>query len=72
MFTINFILTVPKMIKDKSLRKFWTAPGRTREYLLGASIGVLWYLGQGVCYTAAQAVLGPLGVAVGAAFSWAR
>ncbi len=67
MFTINFVLTVPKMIKDGSLQNFWSAPGRTREYLLGASIGVLWYLGQGVGYTAGQATLGPLGVAVGAA-----
>ena len=54
MFTINFILTVSKMIKDKSLGNFWTGPGLTREYLLGASIGVLWYLGQGVGYTAGQ------------------
>ena len=67
MFTINFILTISKMVKDKSLGNFWSAPGLKREYLLGASIGVLWYVGQGVGYTAGQATLGPLGVAVGAA-----
>jgi L-rhamnose-H+ transport protein len=67
MFTINLILTFSKMAKDKSLGNFWSAPGLLREYLLAATIGVLWYLGQGIGYTAGQAVLGPLGVAVGAA-----
>jgi len=67
MFTINFVLTVPKMLKDRSLRNFWAGPGLMKEYFLGISIGVLWYLGQGVGFTAGQAILGPLGVAVGAA-----
>jgi hypothetical protein len=55
------------MVKDKTLKNYWSASGLRREYLLGALIGVLWYLGQGVGYTAGQAILGPLGVAVGAA-----
>jgi len=67
MFTINLILTTTKMVRDKSLKNYWSASGLRREYLLGASIGVLWYVGQGVGYTIGQAVLGPLGVAVGAA-----
>jgi L-rhamnose-H+ transport protein len=67
MFTINLILTGAKMVKDKTLKNYWSASGLRREYLLGALIGVLWYLGQGVGYTAGQAILGPLGVAVGAA-----
>jgi L-rhamnose-H+ transport protein len=67
MFTVNLILTTAKMVRDKSLKNYWSASGLRREYLLGASIGVLWYVGQGVGYTMGQAVLGPLGVAVGAA-----
>jgi L-rhamnose-H+ transport protein len=67
MFTINLILTTTKMVRDKSLKNYWSGSGLSREYLLGASIGVLWYVGQGVGYTMGQAVLGPLGVAVGAA-----
>lgn len=67
MFTINLILTATKMVRDKTLKNYWSASGLRREYLLGASIGVLWYVGQGVGYTMGQAVLGPLGVAVGAA-----
>jgi L-rhamnose-H+ transport protein len=67
MFTINLILTTAKMVRDGSLKNYWCAAGLRREYLLGASIGLLWYLGQGVGYTIGQAVLGPLGVAVGAA-----
>ena len=67
MFTINLILTTTKMVRDKSLKNYWSASGLRREYLLGASIGILWYVGQGVGYTMGQAVLGPLGVAVGAA-----
>jgi L-rhamnose-H+ transport protein len=67
MFTINLILTTTKMVRDKTLKNYWSASGLRREYLLGASIGLLWYVGQGVGYTIGQAVLGPLGVAVGAA-----
>jgi L-rhamnose-H+ transport protein len=67
MFTINLILTTTKMARDKSLKNYWSGSGLGREYLLGASIGILWYVGQGVGYTMGQAVLGPLGVAVGAA-----
>jgi len=55
------------MVRDKTLKNYWSASGLRREYLLGASIGLLWYVGQGVGYTIGQAVLGPLGVAVGAA-----
>jgi L-rhamnose-H+ transport protein len=67
MFSINLVLTISKMLKDKSLSNFWLVRGLAREYTLAASIGLFWYLGQGVGYTAGQAILGPLGVAVGAA-----
>ncbi|MFN8008215.1 MAG: L-rhamnose/proton symporter RhaT [Terriglobia bacterium] len=67
MFSVNFILTVAKMVKDKSLNHYWSAEGLLREYALSISIGLLWYLGQGVCYTAGHTLLGPLGVAIGAA-----
>ena len=67
MFTINLILTTAKMVRDGTLKNYWAASGLGREYLLGASIGLMWYIGQGVGYTVGQAVLGPLGVAVGAA-----
>jgi L-rhamnose-H+ transport protein len=67
MFTINLILTTTKMLRDKTLKNYWSASGLRREYLLAISIGLLWYVGQGVGYTIGQAVLGPLGVAVGAA-----
>jgi L-rhamnose-H+ transport protein len=67
MFSVNLILTVAKMVKDKTLNNYWSAGGLGREYLLAVLIGLLWYLGQGVCYTAGHTLLGPLGVAVGAA-----
>ena len=67
MFTVNLVLTIIKMTKDGSIKNYWSAPGLGREYVLGVSIGLLWYLGQGVSYPAGQAILGPLGVAVGAA-----
>ncbi|OGO39188.1 MAG: hypothetical protein A2147_09315 [Chloroflexi bacterium RBG_16_57_8] len=67
MFTVNLILTVVKMAKDGTLKNYWSAPGLPREYSLGFVIALLWYLGQGVAYPAGQGVLGPLGVAVGAA-----
>ena len=67
MFTINLFLTGGKMIKDGALTRYWSAPQLKREYLLAVTVGVVWYLGQGIGYTAAQAVLGPLGVAVGGA-----
>lgn len=67
MFTINLILTLIKMAKDGSLKNYWSAPGLGREYLLAISIGLLWYLGQGVSYAAGNTLLGPLGVSVGAA-----
>jgi len=67
MFTTNFLLTFVKMLKDGTLKNYWSAPGLGREYLLAVAIGIPWYLGQGVGYPAAQAILGPLGVAVGAA-----
>ena len=67
MFTINLVLTMIKMAKDGSLRNYWAVSNLGREYFLGISIGVLWYLGQGVAYPAGHALLGPLGVPVGAA-----
>lgn len=67
MFTVNLVLTVAKMVREQTLRNFWASPGLVREYILGFTIGLLWYLGQGVCYTAGHTYLGPLGVAVGAA-----
>jgi L-rhamnose-H+ transport protein len=67
MFTVNFVLTVAKMVREQTLRNFWAAPGLVWEYFLGFTIGLLWYFGQGVCYTAGHTFLGPLGVAVGAA-----
>ncbi|MBZ5565270.1 MAG: hypothetical protein LAP13_22975 [Acidobacteriia bacterium] len=67
MFTINLVLTAAKMVKDKTLRNYWAGSGLGREYLLAALIGILWYVGQGIGYTAGQSILGPLGVAVGAA-----
>ena len=67
MFTINVVLTVSKMIKDGSLKNFWSASGLAREYFLAFSVAALWYLGQGVCYAAGHTMLGPLGVAIGAA-----
>jgi len=67
MFTVNLLLTVAKMVRERTLRNFWAARGLLREYFLGFTIGLLWYLGQGVCYTAGHTFLGPLGVAVGAA-----
>jgi L-rhamnose-H+ transport protein len=65
MFTINLLLTGVKMIKDDTLTNYWSAPQLRREYLLAVGIGVIWYLSQGVGYTTAQAMLGPLGVPVG-------
>jgi L-rhamnose-H+ transport protein len=65
MFTINVLLTGAKMIKDGSMRNYWSAPNLTREYSLALAIGIIWYLSQGIGYTAAQAILGPLGVPVG-------
>jgi L-rhamnose-H+ transport protein len=67
LFTVNIALMGTKMVKEKTVSNFWAAPGLGREYLLGISMSLLWYLGQGVAYPAAQAILGPLGVAVGAA-----
>jgi L-rhamnose-H+ transport protein len=67
MFTTNFLLTFVKMLRDGTLKNYRSAPGLGREYLLAVAIAIPWYLGQGVGYTAAQAILGPLGVAVGAA-----
>jgi L-rhamnose-H+ transport protein len=67
MFTMNLILTGGKMIKEGTLRNYWAASGLSREYALGFAIGLLWYLGQGVAYTAGHTLLGPLGVAIGAA-----
>jgi L-rhamnose-H+ transport protein len=65
MFTINLFITGGRMIKDNTLRNYWSAPELGREYSLAVGIGVVWYLSQGVGYTAAQAMLGPLGVPVG-------
>ncbi len=67
LFTMNLIITGAKMFKDGSVKNYWAAPGLGREYLLAAGIGFLWYLGQGVAYPCGQGILGPLGVAVGAA-----
>lgn len=67
MFTVNIVLMVAKMFREGTLRNFWAAPTLGREYLLGVLMSLMWYSGQGVAYPAAQAVLGPLGVAVGAA-----
>jgi hypothetical protein len=67
MFTVNIALMSAKMIKEKTLTNFWKARGLRREYMLGLLMSLMWYLGQGVAYPAAQAILGPLGVAVGAA-----
>jgi len=65
MFTINVLLTGAKMVKDGSIKNYWSSPNLTREYSLALAIGVIWYLSQGIGYTAAQAMLGPLGVPVG-------
>src|SRR5947207_7144923 len=67
MFTVNIALMSAKMIKEKTLTNFWKARGLPREYMLGILMSVMWYLGQGVAYPAAQAILRPLGVAVCAA-----
>ncbi len=67
MFTVNMLLMMIKMIKEGTLKNFWAAPGLGREYLLGIAMSLMWYLGQGVAFPAAQAIMGPLGVAVGAA-----
>jgi hypothetical protein len=67
MFTINLIYCVIKMAKDHTFSRYWKAKGLGREYTLGISIGLFWFLGQGVCYTVGFTMLGSLGVPVGAA-----
>ena len=67
MFTTNLLMTLWKMVREGTVRNYWSAEGLLREYGLGMAIGLTWYLGQGVAYPVAQALLGPLGVAVGAA-----
>jgi L-rhamnose-H+ transport protein len=67
LFTVNIVLMGTKMVQERTVSNFWRAPGLGREYLLGISMSLLWYSGQGVAYPMAQAILGPLGVAVGAA-----
>ena len=67
MFTTNLLIMLGKMIRDGSLKNYWAARGLGREYALAALIGLVWYLGQGIGYTVGFNLLGPLGVAVGAA-----
>jgi L-rhamnose-H+ transport protein len=67
MFTINLVYCVLKMNRDGTLKNYWTVHRLGVEYLLAFSIGSLWFLGQGVCYTVGFTELGKLGVPVGAA-----
>jgi len=67
MFTLNMLLMLIKMIRQGTFKNFWAASGLGREYLLGIAMSLMWYTGQGVAFPAAQAIMGPLGVAVGAA-----
>ena len=67
-FILIFAYCIFKMVKDGTLKNYFTAgPDLKREYLLAISIGILWYLGQGVMYLAGFQELGVLGVPVGAA-----
>lgn len=67
-FVLNLVYCIAKMAKDGTLENYFKrVPGLGREYLLAISIGLLWYLGQGVLYLAGFQRLGVLGVPVGAA-----
>ncbi len=67
MLCINAALTFPKMMKEDTLKNYWTSEGKAREYFLAALIGLLWFLGQGVAFPVGKTGLGPLGISVGAA-----
>jgi hypothetical protein len=67
-FALNLIYLIGKMLKDGTLGNYFRIlPGLGREYMLALSIGVLWYVGQGILYLAGFQKLGSLGVPVGAA-----
>jgi hypothetical protein len=67
MFTINLIYCLFKMAKDRSFKNYWEGNRLGLEYFLAISIGLFWFIGQGVCYTVGFTMLGSLGVPVGAA-----
>ena len=67
MFTINSVYCLIKMAKDGTLGNYWKPARLGREYFLALTIGILWFLGQGICYTVGFTMLGNLGVPVGAA-----
>jgi len=67
MFTINLAYCLLKMTKDGTLKNYWRGSRLGLEYILALSIGIFWFLGQGVCYTTGFTMLGSLGVPVGAA-----
>jgi hypothetical protein len=68
MFAFNLAYLTGKMINDQTIQNFWSvSPGLLREYLLATSIGLLWYLGQGILLIAGYRRLGELQVAVGSA-----
>jgi L-rhamnose-H+ transport protein len=67
MFTINLAYCLFKLTKDHAFRNYWEGRGLVMEYFLAISIGLCWFLGQGVCYTMGFTMLGGLGVPVGAA-----
>jgi len=67
MFAVTLVYCVAKMAREGTLRNYWSATSIRREYVLAIAIGVIWFLGQGICYTTGFTMLGKLGVPVGAA-----
>ncbi len=67
MLVMNLFLGVPKMVKQGTLRNYWSGSGLVREYLLCLGIALPWFVGQGVFYAMGKTQLGPLGVSIGAA-----
>ena len=67
MLVINIAISIPRMMKDNSLKNYWSGSRLPFEYLLAAAIGILWFAGQGIAYPIGYTRLGPLGVSVGAA-----
>jgi len=67
MFAVTLIYCLFKMTKEGTLVNYWKPDGLRREYVLAIVLGVLWFLGQGICYATGFTMLGKLGVSVGAA-----
>ena len=67
MFSISLVYCLVKLAKQRTLTRYWKGPGLGWEYLLALGLGIVWYLGQGVCYAVGFTKLGSLGVPVGAA-----